>query len=87
MLCWIESKVECFVGLRLYSIFDIKNLNVESFIFHIRHSKFKCWIEFYIQSFRCSTFKIECWIEFDIRYLIFRKLNVGLSLIFDIKNI
>ena len=63
-------------------------------IFNIR---FECWIEFDI---RYSTFKnwmwdwvwysifdirFECWIEFDIRYSTF-DLNVGLSLIFDIRH-
>ena len=39
-------------------------------VFDIRDSKFECWIEFYIQSFRCPTFKNECY--------------AVLSLIFDI---
>ena len=80
-----------------YSIFDIKNLNVEiefdirystfdlnvglSLIFDIRHS-----IRM-LDSVCYSIFDIrfECWIEFDIRYSTF-DLNVGLSLIFDIRH-
>ena len=58
------------LDLVLYSIFDIRNLNVGfSFILDIRHSKFECEIEFDI---RYSTFDLNVGFSviFDIRHSI-----------------
>ena len=52
----------------------------ESTVFDIRHLKFECGIMFDIRHL-----KLECWIQFYIRYSTF-DLNVGLSLIFDIRH-
>ena len=68
-------------------MFDIRDSTFKIWMlcwieFDIRYSKFECWIEFYIQSFRCPTFKHECYVGLSLIFDI-QNLNVGLSFIFN----